>query len=65
MFVSKLSKKLRLCVNYKKLNDITIKNQYLLLNINELQNKLNKIKIFIKINLKNKYHLIKTKKNEK
>ena len=66
MFVSKTNKKFRLYVDYKKLNDITIKNKYLLSNINELQNKLNKNKIFIKINLKNKYHLIKMKKkNEK
>ena len=62
LFVSKLNKKFRLCVDYKKLNNITIKNKYSLFNINELQNKLNKIKIFIKINLKNKYHLIKIKK---
>ena len=66
LFVSKSNEKFRLCINYKKLNDITIKNKYLLFNINELQNKLNKIKIFIKMNLKNKYHLIKMKKkNEK
>ena len=65
LFVSKSNKKFRLCVDYKKLNDITIKNKYSLLNINELQNKLNKIKIFINMNLKNKYHLIKTKKKTK
>ena len=65
LFVLKQDKKLRLCVDYKKLNDITIKNRYLLFNINELQNKLNKIKIFIKINLKNEYHLIKIKKKTK
>ena len=65
LFVSKTNKKFRLCVDYKKLNDITIKNKYLLLNISELQNKLNKIKIFIKMNLKNEYHLIKMKKKTK
>ena len=62
LFISKLNKKLRLCIDYKKLNDITIKNRYLLFNINELQNKLNKIKNFIKMDLKNEYHLIKMKK---
>ena len=65
LFISKSNEKLRLYVDYKKLNDITIKNKYSLSNINELQDKLNKIKIFIKMNLKNEYHLIKMKKSEK
>ena len=65
LFVSKLNEKFRLYVDYKKLNDITIKNKYSLSNISELQNKLNKIKIFIKMNLKNEYHLIKMKKKRK
>ena len=65
LFVSKTNKKFRLCIDYKKLNDITIKNKYLLSNISELQNRLNKIKIFIKMNLKSEYHLIKMKKKRK
>ena len=36
LFVPKKDKTLRLCVDYRKLNDITIKNRYLLLNISEL-----------------------------
>jgi DNA mismatch repair protein MutH len=36
IFVPKKNRKLRLCVDYQKLNDITIKNRYLLLNITEL-----------------------------
>jgi hypothetical protein len=36
MFVPKKNGKLRLCVDYRKLNDITIKNRYPLLNIVEL-----------------------------
>jgi hypothetical protein len=37
MFVPKKNGKLRLYVDYRKLNDITIKNRYLLLNITELR----------------------------
>ena len=37
LFAPKKDGSLRLCVNYRKLNDITIKNRYLLLNIGELQ----------------------------
>ena len=37
LFILKKDKKLRLCVNYKKLNTIIIKNKYSLLNIGKLQ----------------------------
>jgi hypothetical protein len=37
IFVPKKNGKLRLCVDYQKLNDITIKNRYLLPNIIELR----------------------------
>ena len=37
LFVPKKDSKLRLCIDYRKLNDITIKNRYPLPNILELQ----------------------------
>jgi hypothetical protein len=37
LFVPKKDGELRPCIDYWKLNEITIKNWYLLLNINELQ----------------------------
>ena len=40
LFILKKNKKLRLCVDYKKLNIIMIKNKYLLLNIGKFQNHL-------------------------
>ena len=40
LFVSKKDEELRLCVDYRKLNEITIKNRYSLLNIEELQDRL-------------------------
>ena len=39
-FTLKKNDKFRLYVNYRKLNDITIKNKYSLFNINEFQNRL-------------------------
>ena len=67
LFVFKKDEKLRLCVDYRKLNEIIIKNRYSLSNINELQNKLTKAIYFTKLNLKGVYNLIriKTKKKEK
>ena len=35
LFIPKKNKKLKLYINYRKLNTITIKNKYLLLNIGE------------------------------
>ena len=65
-FTFKKNDKFRLCVDYRKLNDITIKNKYSLFNINEFQNKLQKTKYFIKIDLREAYNLIRMKKkNEK
>ena len=67
LFVFKKNETFRLCVDYRKLNNITIKNRYSLFNIKELQSRLNQVKYFIKLDLKEVYNLIrmKEKKNEK
>ena len=65
LFILKKDKKLRLCVNYKKLNTIIIKNKYPLLNIKEFQNYLIEIKWFIKLDLYGAYNLVRIKKNDK
>ncbi len=62
LFVKKTNDKLRLCVNYKKLNEIIIKNRYSLFFINENLNKLFETKIFIKLNVKDVFHRIKVRK---
>jgi hypothetical protein len=64
-FVKKTNDKLRLCVNYKKLNEIIIKNRYSLCFINENLNKLFETKIFIKLNVKNVFHRIRVRKENK
>ena len=66
LFVFKKDGKLRLCMNYKSLNTIIIKNCHFLLLITKTLNRLCEIKHFIKLNLKNVYHRIRIKKtNEK
>jgi hypothetical protein len=62
LFVKKTNDKFCLCVNYKKLNEIIIKNRYSLCFINENLNKLFETKIFIKLNVKNVFHRIKIRK---
>ena len=64
-FTLKKNDKFHLYVDYRKLNDITIKNKYSLFNINEFQNKLEKTKYFIKIDLREIYNLIRMKKKMK
>jgi hypothetical protein len=51
LFVNKSKDDLRLCVNYKKLNAITIKNRYLIFLMNQLLNRLSDVKRFTKLNI--------------
>ena len=55
---SKKNNELHLCVNYKKLNAIIIKNRYSLSLIIKTLNRLYNVKIFTKLNLKNIYYKI-------
>ena len=64
LFVPKKDEKLRLCVDYRKLNEITIKNRYSLLNISELQDRLSRAIYFIKLDLRGAYNLIRMKAEE-
>ena len=64
-FVLKKNENLRLCVNYKKFNAMTIKNRHSLSLIIETFNRLNDVKRFIKLNLKNVYHRIRIKQSDK
>jgi len=47
------------CVDYRALNKVTIKNRYSLPLITELRERLNKAKIFTKLDLKNGFNLIR------
>ena len=52
---------MRMCVDYRKLNDITIKNRYPLPNITELQDRLAHAKMFTALDLRDGYHLVRIK----
>ena len=65
MFVPKKNGKLRLIINYKQLNEITVKNKTLLLLITEIKNRLYKAKQFTILNLKKKYYYIRIKPKDK
>ena len=65
LFILKKDRKLRLYINYRKLNTIIIKDKYPLLNIRKLQNYLIRAKWFTKLDLYKIYNLIRIKKRDK
>ncbi len=58
LFVKKLNKSLRLCMNYHDFNEITVKNNYSLSLLFETLNCFAHARHFIKINIYNVYHCI-------
>ena len=61
LFVKKKDGTLRLCVDYRQLNKLTIKNKYLLPRIDDLFDQLKGASIFSKIDLRSRYHQLKIK----
>jgi hypothetical protein len=59
LFVKKKDQSLRLCVDYRPLNTITIKNRYPLPCINILFDQLADAKVFLKFDVRSGYHQIK------
>jgi len=59
LFVKKKDQSLRMCVDYRPLNAVTIKNKYPLPRIDILFDQLSKTKVFSKIDLRFGYHQIK------
>jgi hypothetical protein len=64
LFVNKKDNSLRLCVDYRSLNMVTIKNKYPLPRIDILFDQLARAKVFSKIDLCSGYHQIKIKPSD-
>ena len=64
IFVDKKDGSLRMCVDYRQLNDVTIKNKYPLPRIDDLFDQLSGAKVFCKIDLRTGYHQLKIKKED-
>ena len=56
LFVKKKDGTLRLCVDYRQLNKLTVKNKYPLPRIDDLFDQLKGASIFLKIDLRSGYH---------
>ena len=64
LFVKKKDGTLRMCIDYRQLNGITIKNKYPLPRVDELLNRVGGARYFTKIDLQSGYHQIRMKESD-
>ena len=64
LFVKKKDGTLRLCIDYRQLNQVTVKNKYPLPRIDDLFDQLQGALVFSKIDLRTGYHQLKIKKED-
>ena len=61
LFAKKKDKTLRLCIDYRQLNWVTIKNRYPLLRIDDLFDQLRGARVYSKIDLRIGYHQVRVR----
>ena len=61
LFAKKKDKTLRLCIDYRQLNWVTIKNRYPLLRIDDLFDQLRGARVYSKIDLRTGYHQLRVR----
>jgi hypothetical protein len=59
LFVKKKDETLRLCIDFRQLKKVTVKNKYPFPRIDDLFDQLREEKIFLKIDLKSGYHHVR------
>jgi hypothetical protein len=64
LFVKKKDGSMRLCIDYRELNKVTIKNRYPLPRIDDLFDQLQGSQVFSKIDLRSGYHQLKVQEKD-
>jgi hypothetical protein len=64
LFVQKKDGSQRMCVDYRSLNDVTVKNKYLLPRIEDLFDRMRGARVFSKIDLRSGYHQMKIRPSD-
>nr|GEU96517.1 retrotransposon protein, putative, Ty3-gypsy subclass [Tanacetum cinerariifolium] len=64
LFVKKKDVSFRMCIDYRELNKLTIKNRYPLLRIDDLFDQLQGSSVYSKIDLRSGYHQLHVKKED-
>ena len=65
LFVKKKDGSMRMCIDYRELNKVTIKNKYLLPRIDYLFDQLKGAMVFSKIDLRSGYYQLKVHESDK
>lgn len=61
LFMKKKDVSMRLCIDYRELNNITIRNWYPFLRIDDVFDQLQEVKYFPKIDFRSGYHLLRVR----
>ena len=64
LFAKKKDKTLRMCINYRHLNRVTVKNRYPLLRIHDLFYQLKGARVYFKIDLHTSYHQLSVRETD-
>ena len=64
LFVKKKDDTWRLCIDYRQLNKVTIRNRYPLPRIDDLFDQLQGARVFSKIDLRSWYHLLRIRESD-
>ncbi|GJR59893.1 putative reverse transcriptase domain-containing protein [Tanacetum coccineum] len=64
LFVKKKDESFRMCIDYRELNKLTVKNRYPLLRINDLFDQLQGSSVYLKIDLRSGYHQLRIREED-